>query len=101
MPVSIELLRGVLAVLSLFFAWQAGRIFVALKRGEVRQPRFIAWMVRMLVCALGLLFPQRAVDTVTAVVWLLDALLFLAGIRTASHRKPPEDLTDTIFPDKP
>ena len=101
MPVSIEFLRGVLGVLSLFFAWQAGRVLVAVRKGEVRQSRLVGWMVRALVCAVGVIFPQRAIDRVVVTVWSLAVLAFLAGVRLAARQKREEDLSRTIFPDEP
>jgi hypothetical protein len=100
MPVSIQFLRGILAVLSMFFAWQAGRMLVAFRRGEARQSRVVAWVVRTAVCALAMLFPMRAVDMVALVVWALDFLSFAVAVRAASRPKPEEDLTHTIFPDE-
>jgi hypothetical protein len=100
MPVSILLLRGILALFSLLFAWQAGRMLVAFRRREARQSKFVTWAVRTLVCALALLFPLRTVDRVAIVVWALDALAFTAGMRADSRVKPAEDLTRTIFPDE-
>jgi hypothetical protein len=100
MPVSIEFLRGVLGVLSLFFAWQAGRVLAAVRKGEVRQSRLVGWMVRALVCAVGVIFPQRSIDRVVLTVWALAVLAFLAGVRLAARQKKEEDLTRTIFPDE-
>lgn len=101
MPVSmIGFLRGMLGVLSLFFAFQAGRILVAVRKGEVRQSRLVGWMVRALICAAGVIFPQRAIDGVVVTVWALAALAFLAGLRLGARHKKEEDLTRTIFPDE-
>ena len=98
MPVSFEFLRGVLALLSLLFAFQAGRTLVAVRRGKVRQSRLIGWVMRAAVCGVGLIFPMREIDRVVLGVWILAALAFLAGMRMAARQKKEEEL-HVIFPD--
>jgi hypothetical protein len=98
MPVSFEFLRGVLALLSLLFAFQAGRTLVAVRRGKLPQSRLIVWVVRAVVCGLGVIFPMREIDRVALGVWILAALAFLAGMRMAARQKKEEEL-HIIFPD--
>ncbi len=93
-----EFLRGVLGLLGLACAYMAGRTLIALRHGEVRASRHYAWLIRMLLC-LGALVFRHSADTVAIVIWCLAALAFAAGGWQASHRKPPEDLTDEIFPE--
>jgi hypothetical protein len=101
MPVSMEFLRGVVGVLSLLFAYMAGRTLVAFRKGRAKQSALIGWMIRTAVCAFGVIFPQRAVDAQVIVVWALAAATFAAGMWAASRQKKPEDLTRAIFPDEP
>jgi len=96
MPVSFEFLRGVLGVLSLLFAFQAGRVLVAVRRGQLRQSRFIGWVVRAGVCGLGVIFPMREIDLVAIGVWVLDVLAFLGGVRMAARQKKEEELHVTL-----
>lgn len=100
MPVPFEFLRGVLGVLSLLFAFQAGRVLVAVRRRELRQSRFIGWVVRASICGLGVIFPMREIDLVTIAVWTLDVLAFLGGLRMAVRQKKEEELHLTL-PDEP
>ena len=99
MPVSIEFLRGVLGVLSLFFAHMAGRAMVAVRNGRARQSRLIAWTLRTVVCAAAVMFPRRALDTAVFTVWALAVAAFAAGVLLASRVRKEEDLT-RIFPDE-
>jgi hypothetical protein len=100
MPASIVFLRLVLGVLALLFAWQAGRTLVAYRRGELRQSRVVGWIVRAVVCGLGIIFPLRVIDAIVVTVWVLAVLAFVAGVSMAGRQKKAEDLTHTIFPDE-
>ncbi len=50
----------------------------------------------MTVCLAAIAF-RHPVDAVDIAVWVLSAAAFGAGCWTASHQKPPEDLTGEIF----
>jgi hypothetical protein len=99
LPVPIEFLRGVLGVLSLFFAYMAGRTYIAVRKGRVKLSRFYGWLLRAVLCALALAL-RHVIDTTAMVIWTLDVLLLAAGAWQATHEKKPEDLTHEIFPDE-
>ena len=92
-----EFLRGVLGLLGLASAYMAGRTLIALRQREIPASRHYAWLIRMLLCLAALAF-RHTIDTVAIIIWCLAAAAFGAGAWQASHRKPPEDLTDEIFP---
>jgi hypothetical protein len=75
----------------------AGRTLAALRRGQEKPPRFYAWVIRTVLC-LGAIVLRHSVDGIALVVWAVAALAFGAGYWQTLHQKPPEDLTDQIFP---
>ena len=96
--VPIEFLRGVLGVLSIFFAHMAGRSWMAVRKGQQRLSRLYAWVLRTVVCAL-ILVVRHPVDNVAIAVWTLAAAAFAFGAWSVSRQRPPEDLTHQIFPE--
>jgi hypothetical protein len=97
-PVPVEFLRGVLGVLSLFFAYMAGRTYMGVRKGRVKLSRFYAWLLRTVLCSLALGL-RHNVDTTALAVWTVSALLFAAGVWEGGREKKPEDLTRQIFPE--
>jgi hypothetical protein len=95
--VPTEFLRGFLGLLALACAYMAGRTLVVVRAGQLKVSRLYGWVIRTILCLMGLSF-RHPVDTVTMIVWALSILTFAAGFWQASHRKPPEDLTHEIFP---
>jgi hypothetical protein len=95
--VSTEFLRGFLGLLGLGCAYMAGRVTAAVRRGQVRLPRLYAWLIRTMVCMLALHF-RHPVDALSIGIWTLALLCFAGGYWQATHQKPPEDLTNEIFP---
>src|SRR5215467_10618550 len=95
--VPFEFLRGVLGVLTIFFAHMAGRSAMAVRKGQQRVSRLYGWVLRTVVCAVILVF-RHPVDGTAIAVWALAAAAFAAGLWTVSRQKPPEDLTHEIFP---
>ena len=98
MPVSLDFLRGMLGILCIFFAHMAGRSGESVRRGRQKVSRLYGWLLRMLVCAVVLIF-RHTVDNVALAVWALSAAAFVLGVWTVSRQKPPEDLTHEIFPE--
>ncbi len=94
----IEFFRGVLGAACVFFAYMAGRVLPAFRKGEVKRSRFYGWLLRTVVCALAVLLRAGA-DAMAIGVWVLAAAAFALAYRTRSHEKPPEDLTHQIFPE--
>ena len=98
MPVSLEFLRGMLGVLCIFFAHMAGRSAMLVRRGQQKITKLYAWVFRTLVCAVLIVF-RAPVDTVVVGVWTLSLGAFALGMWAVSRQKPPEDLSDQIFPE--
>jgi hypothetical protein len=96
--VPIEFIRGVLALLCLFFGHMGGRAAAAVSKGQKPGNRLFAWIARMLLASAGLVF-RHPIDAVVLGVWGLELLLFGAGYWLVLHQKPPEDLTHEIFPE--
>ena len=95
--VPTEFLRGVLGLLGLGCAYMTGRTTAAVRKGQLKLPRLYAWLLRTAVCMLALSF-RHPVDTLSIVIWTLALLAYAAGYWQATHQKPPEDLTNEIFP---
>lgn len=97
--IPMELLRGALALLCVFFAYQLGRAVARARRGE-RGSRAYAWAIRALVTGAALAW-RHPVDASVIAVWALAAAACAAGIWTGMRpAKPAEDLTKEIFPDQ-
>src|SRR5689334_366078 len=93
---SMELLRGVLGVLCLFFAFQFGR---GAARAYERRPRpgYRGWMIRLVLCMVAVAF-RRGLDLLTVVTLVFSAAALAAGAWLEMRPKPPqEDLTRTMF----
>jgi hypothetical protein len=99
MPVPTEFLRGLLGMIALGCAFLAGRSFIAVRKGWQKLSKVYGWVIRLTVCLAGVAF-RHPIDTVDIVLWAVAVLAFAGGAFTASHAKPPEDLTHEIFPDR-
>jgi hypothetical protein len=98
MPVPMEFIRGVMGLLCVLFAYMAGRSAVMLNQGRQKKVRLYGRLIRMVLCGAAVLF-RRGLDAVSIGVWSLAALAFAGAAWAAAHQKPPEDLTDQIFPE--
>ena len=96
--VPIEFIRGVLGLLCLFFGFMAGRAACAYGKGRLPAPRFATWIVRMVACSVSLII-RHDFDSLVMIVWVLELAFFGAGYWMVLNQKPPEDLTDEIFPE--
>ena len=96
--VPMEFIRGVLALLCLFFGHMGGRSAAAVAKGLQRAPRMYTWILRMVLCS-GALLIRHPIDTVVIAVWVLELALFAVGYWMVMHQKPPEDLSHEIFPE--
>jgi hypothetical protein len=92
-----EFLRGFLGLLALACAYMTGRTLVALRKGQLKVSRLYGWVIRTVLCLLALSF-RHPVDGVSLTIWALVLLAFGGGFWQASHQRPPEDLTNEIFP---
>jgi hypothetical protein len=95
--VSFEFLRGVLGIVGLACAYMAGRSLVAVRKGWQKPPTLYGWIIRATVC-LGAIIFRQPVDNVAIVIWTLAVVAFAVACWQTLHRKPPEDLSDQIFP---
>ena len=92
-----EFLRGVLGLLSLGCAYMAGRTVAGVRSGQLKLSRLYGWLLRTAVCMLALSF-RHAFDAVALTILSLALVAGAGGFWQAAHRKPPEDLTEQIFP---
>ena len=92
-----EFLRGFLGLLGLGCAYMSGRTLAGVRKGQLKLSRLYGWLIRTVVCLLVLNF-RHPVDGVSMTIWGLALALFAGGFWQASHQKPPEDLTNEIFP---
>ena len=95
----MEFMRGVMAVLGLFFAYVLGRSFAGYRAGRVRQARLTGWAIRTAVCALAVAW-RHAMDASLVGAYALMAASFAGGMWQEGHRRQEEDLTSQIFPDR-
>jgi hypothetical protein len=98
MPVSLEFMRGMLGVLCIFFAHMAGRSAASVRKGQQKISKLYGWILRAVVCAAVMVFRHPA-DNVAIGVWVLAGVAFGVGMWAVSRQKPPEDLTEHIFPE--
>ena len=95
----IEFLRVLLGLIGVGSAYMAGRTQAAVRAKRVKAARHIAWMIRAALCLLALGF-RHAPDLILIGALVLAVAAFVGGWWQASHAKPPEDLSQDIFPDE-
>jgi hypothetical protein len=93
-----EFIRGVLGLLCLFFGYMGGRAAAAVSKGQAPGRRLFTWIARMLICSFGLTI-RSPIDTLVIAIWVLELAVFGVGYWTVLNQKPPEDLTQEIFPE--
>lgn len=93
-----DFLRGVLGMMGLACAYMTGRSLAMVRLGWQKLSRLYGWIIRSLVCLVAVIY-RHDIDAIAIVVWVLALAAFAGGYWTASHAKPPEDLTHEIFPD--
>ncbi|HLK69245.1 MAG TPA: hypothetical protein VKU19_37695 [Bryobacteraceae bacterium] len=98
MPESMEFLRGVLGVIGLGCAYMAGRSLVSVRKGWQKISKLYGWVIRTLVCLIGMAF-RHSIDNIDMAIWALAVLAFGLGVWNTAHQKPPEDLSREIFPE--
>jgi len=94
----LEFLRGMLGLLCIFFAHMAGRSAESVRKGQQKITKLYAWILRTVVCALVIVF-RSSVDTMAIGIWVVSLAAFALGMFAVSRQKPPEDLSDQIFPE--
>ena len=98
MPVSFEFLRGVLGVLGIFFAHLAGRSGAQVRKGQQKVIKFYGWLIRAAAC-LVVVSIRHELGVLDVAIWVLSAAAFALGWWDVTRAKPPEDLTQQIFPE--
>jgi hypothetical protein len=94
--VPIELLRGMLALLGVFFGYMLGRAAARYVNREGK-PQVTGWAIRTLLVLVAVSW-RGGLDGVTIAAILLTAIAVAAGYILQNRPKKPEDLTDVIFP---
>lgn len=98
MPIPLDTLRVLVALLGLFFAHFLGRSIVRVRRGQ--NPRSLyGWLLRTLI-AEGAILWHRGLDTLAIVAFTLSAVSFVVGFWDEQRPKKEEDLTREIFGEK-
>ncbi len=97
MGVPLDFWRGVLAVLSLFFAYMLGRSYAGFRTGRVKLTRLYGWVIRTGLCALAIAW-RHPVDAMLIVTYALIAAALALGVWQESRPRQEEDLTKEIFP---
>ena len=100
MPVSMEVLRGVLALLCIFFAHFLGRSVARVYLGKVPQKRMYSWLLRTLITALAIPW-RHGLDTLSLAAFLIAAVVLAFGVWDELRPRREEDLTQEIFRDPP
>jgi hypothetical protein len=98
MPVSFDFLRGVLGVLGIFFAHLAGRSGAQVRKGTQKLIRFYGWLLRAAACVVVVSI-RHELGALDIAIWALCAAAFALGWWDAARARPPEDLTNQIFPE--
>lgn len=94
----MDFIRGVLALICLFFGYMGGRAAAAVAKKREPGRRLMTWILRMALAS-GALVIRHPIDVVVLAVWVLELALFGLGYWIVSNQKPPEDLTHEIFPE--
>lgn len=97
MPVPIDLLRGVLGLLCVFFAHWLGRSVARVRRGE-RPGGLFRWTVRTVLTGLAVAWRYGMDGIMIAVLIGAAASAALGAWLEWRPPEPEEDLTEQIFP---
>jgi hypothetical protein len=95
--VSFEFLRWTLGIIGVGCAFMAGRSFVAVRKGWLKTTKLYGWVLRAVVC-LSVPVYRFGIDRLFIIFWIASLAAFLAAYWHTAHQKPPEDLSEEIFP---
>ena len=99
MPVALAPVRFFLGVLGVCFCYWLGRAVSARVDGTGKNPAVVRWSLRVMVAALGTVW--GALDWVSITFLALAVLSSGAGFVAGQRpKKPAEDLTKLLFPDR-
>lgn len=96
MPVSLEVLRTILGVLCVLFAYMLGRETVHARR-EGRPRRVVSWTLRTALTGLAVAW-RHGLDGITIATLAGAAVAAGVGVWMAMRPKVEEDLSREIFP---
>jgi hypothetical protein len=94
--IPLDFLRGILGLLSIFFAHFLGRSIVRVRRGVQRPRHLYGWLIRESLAA-GAILWHRGWDAISIVFLGLSAVSLALGIWDEQRPKKQEDLTRQIF----
>ncbi len=77
--VSIQFIRIILGLLSLFFAYFLGRVAIEVRRRKLPHTKLTTWVLRTAVCLFGVVW-RRGLDATSIVFLVLAAASFAAGL---------------------
>jgi hypothetical protein len=97
MPAHFMILRVVLAVFCVFFAYSLGKAIARKRWNRIRDSVLAAWVLRTAVTGFSVFWGVGA-DGLSIGVVVLAVLSAAAGYRNEGKQKVQEDLTDVIFP---
>ena len=97
MPASLEFLRGLLGLLSIFFAHFFGRTIAKVSKGRERRRPLYTWGLRLTLAIAAVCY--FGVDRLAIIILILDAVAFGLGWWDEWRPKHEDDLTRTMFPD--
>jgi hypothetical protein len=98
MPDSLEILRGLLCGISIFFAHFLGRTVGQVSMGRGRRRPLYTWALRYTLATGAVLY--RGVDRLAMVMLALDVALFAVGWWDEWRPRHEEDLTRKMFPEE-
>lgn len=99
MPVAFAPLRFFLGLLSVSFCYWLGRAVAAKVDGTGKNSAVVRWSLRVMVTALGTAW--GGLDWVSITFLALAVLSLGAGFVAGQRpKKPAEDLTKVMFPDR-
>jgi len=98
MPGSILVVRLILGVLAVGFAFQLGQSYMRFRKGRAKPSSCVAWAFRTVAALAGVLWPFRRDAVAIAAV---SAVVVAAGVGVYLEWRPKhedEDLTEVMFP---
>lgn len=87
----MEVLRILLGVLALFFAFQLGRVVAQLRRAGLPYRKALTWMLRTVVCLFAIVW-VGGFDATAIVVLALAAAAFGGGVYIVSRPAGEEEV---------
>jgi len=94
--IPLDILRGFLGLLSLFFAHFLGRAIVRVRVRHERPRKLYGWLVRTLITVFAILY-RRGFDAIAIASLALAAASLAAGVWDEYRPKHEEDLTGQMF----